>query len=99
MPIDDVDAGRLLQKMDSVHSDVARIWEKVEKFDRFQVLTEERMATGVVHFNEIDTSVECVERKVESLEGRECPSFPSPKLTYTLISVGFIILGMILSVK
>lgn len=61
-----------------------------------QSATEERLKNGATHFKKTDDAIESHSDRIIKVEARKCPSFPSGKLTYTMITIGFIILGILI---
>ena len=91
MPINDIEFGGMMQKLESIHTDVAFTKGRVEELRNFQVLAEERLKNGVRHFDKLDA-------RVQAQEARECPRTPRPVTTYWLICGGFMVIGALMSI-
>jgi hypothetical protein len=87
MPISDIDAGRLLEKMDAVHSDIGKIWTQVDSLGKFEAVTEERLKRGAESFAKMDT-------RIEKVEARRCPK-PGYVWIIGAIGIGFTIIGFL----
>jgi hypothetical protein len=61
--------------------------------------TTERLAGGAKHFSEIDEELKKHEKEILAVAGRKCPRFPKPSLVYAMITVGFTILCILVSMK
>jgi hypothetical protein len=90
MPISDIDAGRILQKLDTMHMDLTAVKEKTEELGKFQARTDERLAGGARHFEALDA-------RIKAQEARACPKTPKPVTTYWLICSGFGFIGLLMS--
>jgi hypothetical protein len=90
MPIADQDFGKLIESVSQLVITTQETRTDVKELVKYQVRTEERLSTGAKHFETLD-------KKVDGHE-KELAAMPSGKLVYLLITLGFGILGALITV-
>jgi len=60
--------------------------------------TGERLASGAKHFEEIDQELVKHDKDIQSILAKKCPRFPSPKIVYALLAIGFAALGFLVRI-
>ena len=94
MPISDIDAGRIFEKLETMHSDLSDMKKDIVDFGKFQVKTEERLVNGVHRFASMD-------ERIKKQEERQCPEIPAtakPKTIYLAITIGFAFIGALITI-
>lgn len=85
------DFGELKASIKSLGDGVKSLDDKAEKTIAFQAATQERLINGNKKFQDH-------EDRIKKVEEKKCPKYPRPSLTYAMISFGFIVLGILISI-
>lgn len=101
-------AGVLIETVRGLSTAVEKLDGKMDKVLQFQAATEERLASGSRHFDKHENQINAIAatqvadcEKITEINVRcanECAKRPSGRLVYGLITIGFVILALLVSI-
>jgi predicted nuclease with TOPRIM domain len=84
------DEGKLIATLETIAGTLSEVKGDVKGILRCQAKTEERLSHGVGHFSRVDGKLDEHDKAINKM--------PSGKVVYTVLGLGFTILGLLVAV-